>query len=85
MLSLQSDPLSEGLKQQVQAASRDVNEHEIILDDEDEMETTPHATPICNPEPSGQVEYYVDFCVDKFAMTYKTEVVYPKLRTHHVQ
>ncbi len=82
MLSLQSDPLAEDLKQQVEAVSRDVVEDSKEDSEGDaKMETTPPVTPTeeCQEEkePPGQVEYYVDYCVDRYAITYKTQVLYP--------
>lgn len=76
MLSLQSTPQAQDLKQQVEAVSRDAEETGAEL----------KATPTCVPEPVeeeeeevGGVEYYVEYCVDKYALTYKTQVLYP----HH--
>lgn len=73
MLSLQTDPLSEDLKQQVAAVSRDLESKE-CPGEGDEMEVTPPAV----PESRGQVEYFVQYCLDKYPMTYKTLVVYPR-------
>lgn len=93
MLSLQSDPLAGDLRQQVEAVSRDVVEGEKEGSGEGEakgdrvdakMETTPPTTPThkCpkeEEEPPGHVEYYREFCVDRYAITYKTQVLYPPL------
>lgn len=89
MLSLQSDPLAGEIKQQVEAVSRDVVEESKEEDKEDaegvaKMETTPPTTPThecreVEEEPPGQVEYYTDYCVDRYAITYKTQVLYPLL------
>ena len=75
MLSLRTDPLCDDLKQQVTAASRDVEARD--GDDGDEMDTTPIATPSHELEFSGQVEYFVEYCLDRYPMTYKAQVVYP--------
>lgn len=78
MVSLQTDPLSEDLKQQLTAVSRDVEAKE-----GDEMEVTPLATLTEELEFRGQVEYFVDYCLDKYPMTYKTQVVYPRNKLVH--
>lgn len=75
MLSLQTDPLSEDLKQQVTAVSRDLEPKE--HPEGDEMEVTPPTLPTQELEFRGQVEYFVDYCLDKYPMAYKTQVVYP--------
>ena len=90
MLSLQSDPLAGEIKQQVEAVSRDVVVEESKEDSKEDaegvakMETTPPATPThgcleVEEEAPGQVEYYADYCVDRYAITYKAQVLYPLL------
>lgn len=74
MLSLQECPLAEDLKQQVAAVSRDVEGQPL-----EGVATTPTCDQQCEDEvlPPGQVEYYVDYCLDRYALTYKTQVLYP--------
>lgn len=83
MLSLQTDPLSQDLKQQVTAVSRDSEPTGDLQPgerppegDQEEMEV---ATPNIETEFKGQVEYYTSYCLDKFPMTYKTQVVFDRI------
>lgn len=73
MLSLQCGPHGNGLRQQVEAVSREAKdeggvaaEHQQSCDMEEDVD-----------EAMGQVEYYMEYCLDKFPMTYKTQVLYP--------
>lgn len=74
MVSLQTDPLSEDLKQQLTAVSRDVEEGDMEVD-------MPLAAPAEELEFRGQVEYFVDYCLDKYPVTYKTQVVFDQVYT----
>ena len=70
MLSLQSGPNGDRLRQQVMAVSRDADDEECVSTDEQQL---------CNvDESAGQVVYHLEYCLDKFAMTYKTQVLYPE-------
>lgn len=103
MLSLQTGPLADDLKQQVAAVTGEGTTEEVAEGEETVMETTPQITPICakeegreeaeegreeaeakeeeeEEEPLGEVEYYVDYCVDKYALGYKSQVLYPDWR-----
>lgn len=90
MLSLRSGPLAEDLKQQVAAVTGEVEgaaEVKGVADVEGtaaEVETAPQTTPTCareeeeeEEEPLGEVEYHLDYCVDKYAIGYKPQVLYP--------
>lgn len=86
MLSVQAGPLAEDLKQQVSAVSRDMDDG-----GSDEKTLPPETTSTHTEEEeameegggeeveeaTGQVQYYMEYCVDKYPMTYKTEVLYP--------
>ncbi len=70
MLSLRSEILGDSLTQQVTAVSRDTE------DNGEPMSLTEEDTCV-EEEVKGQVEYYMDYCLDRYAVTYKTQVVYP--------
>ena len=74
MLSLQTNPLSESLKQQVMAINRDTDNQGCVGN----RTSLPDGSVLVKEEEMGQVEYYVDYCVDRYAMTYKTQVLYPE-------
>lgn len=90
MLSLQSGPLASDLKQQVAAVTGEVEgaaEDRGATEVEGTaaaVETAPQTTPTCaeeeeEEEPLGEVEYHLDYCVDKYALGYKPQVLYPAL------
>jgi len=68
MLSLQANPGSNSLRQCVEATSREARDEGSVLDSAQDSEE--------ESDVKGQVEYYAGYCLDKFPMTYKTEVLY---------
>ena len=91
MLSLQPGPEADDLKLQVSAVTGEVEGSEVKESSEAETTAeearpdgaTPTATPTnANEEEEeedslGEVEYYREYCVDKYALGYKPEVLYP--------
>ena len=71
MLSLQADSSSISLRQCVDATRREARDEGSVM-----MDSAQDSKDESESEVKGQVEYYVGYCLDRFPMTYKTEVVY---------
>ena len=75
MLSLQSGPHGSGLRQQVEAVSREAEDEGGVVVSTNQLSQVAEDV----DEVMGQVEYHLEYCLDKFPMTYKTQVLYPAL------
>ena len=74
MQSLQSRPLEDPASQteQVDNVGMDAEDQGGVVNGEPQLPDREEASEVC-----GQVEYHEGFCLDRFPMSYNSEVLYP--------